>query len=98
MCLGIPMQVLETDGILARCTGRGEERMVNLLLVGEVPVGGWVLVHIANAVRELEEADVAPLNDALDAILLAARGGDTDHLFADIIAAREQQEARERDA
>ncbi|PWC43117.1 HypC/HybG/HupF family hydrogenase formation chaperone [Azospirillum sp. TSO22-1] len=89
MCLGIPMQVLETDGILARCAGRGEERMVNLLLVGEVPAGGWVLVHLSNAVRELEEDEVAPLNDALDAILLSARGENTDHLFADLIAARE---------
>ncbi|WP_448189982.1 HypC/HybG/HupF family hydrogenase formation chaperone [Azospirillum sp. sgz301742] len=89
MCIGIPMRVLETDGILARCAGRGEERMVNLLLVGEVPVGAWVLVHIASAVRELDEEDVAPLNDALDAILLAAQGGNTDHLFADILAARE---------
>lgn len=88
MCLGIPMQVLETDGILARCGGRGEERTVNLLLVGEVAVGGWVLVHLANAVRELEEDEVGPLNDALDAILLAARGENTDHLFADLIAAR----------
>jgi len=91
MCLGIPMQVLETNGILARCAGRGEERTVNLLLVGEVPVGGWVLVHIENAVRELEEAEVGPLNDALDAILLAARGENVDHLFADIAAAREHE-------
>ena len=89
MCLGIPMQVLESDGILARCAGRGEERTVNLLLVGEVPVGGWVMVHLDNAVRELEEEDLAPLNDALDAILLAAQGGNTYHLFADILAARE---------
>lgn len=89
MCLGIPMQVLETDGVIARCAGRGGERTVNLLLVGEVPVGGWVLVHIANAVRELEEDEVAPLNDALDAILLAARGENTDHLFADLLAARD---------
>ena len=88
MCLGIPMQVLETDGILARCAGRGEERMVNVMLLDPVPVGGWVLVHIANAVRELEEEEVGPLNDALDAILLAARGENTDHLFADLLTAR----------
>ena len=91
MCLGIPMQVLETDGILARCAGRGEERMINLLLVGEVPAGSWVLVHLTNAVRELEEDEVAPLNDALDAILLASRGGNVDHLFPDLIAAREPE-------
>lgn len=90
MCLGIPMQVIETDGLIARCAGRGEERMVNLLLLGEeVPVGGWVLVHIANAVQVLEEEELGPLNDALDALVMAMRGENVDHLFADIIAARE---------
>jgi hydrogenase expression/formation protein HypC len=81
MCLGIPMRVIETDGIAARCVRRGEERLVNLLLVGEVPVGGWVLVHMDNAVQTLEEEEVGPLEDALDAILLAARGQSVDHLL-----------------
>lgn len=90
MCLGIPMQVMETDGLIARCAGRGEERLVNLLLLGEdeAPVGGWVLVHINNAVRTLADDELGPLNDALDAILMAARGENVDHLFADITAAR----------
>ncbi|NYZ14171.1 HypC/HybG/HupF family hydrogenase formation chaperone [Azospirillum sp. RWY-5-1] len=81
MCLGIPMRVIETDGIAARCVRRGEERLVNLLLVGEVPVGGWVLVHMDNAVQALDEAEVGPIDDALDAILIAARGGNVDHLL-----------------
>ncbi|WP_298376433.1 HypC/HybG/HupF family hydrogenase formation chaperone [Azospirillum sp.] len=85
MCLGLPMQVLESDGLIARCAGRGEERRVNVMLIDEVPVGGWVLVHMERAVRPLDEAEVGTLNDALDAILLAARGGDTDHLFADLL-------------
>lgn len=81
MCLGIPMRVIETDGIAARCVRRGEERLVNLLLVGEVPVGGWVLVHMDSAVQTLEEEEVGPIDDALDAILLAARGESVDHLL-----------------
>ncbi|MBP2292524.1 HypC/HybG/HupF family hydrogenase formation chaperone [Azospirillum rugosum] len=85
MCLGIPMQVLETDGFTALCAGRGEERRVNVMLIEEVPPGGWLLVHLDNAVRALEEEEeVKPLNDALDAILLAARGENVDHLFADL--------------
>ena len=91
MCLGIPMQVLESDGLVARCAGRGGERRVTLLLVGEVPVGGWVLVHKDDAVRTLEEEELGPLNDALDALVLAMRGENTDHLFADILAAREAE-------
>jgi len=89
MCLGIPMQVLETDGFTALCVGRGEERRVNVMLIEEVPPGGWVLVHLDNAVRVLDEDEVEPLNNALDAILLAARGENVDHLFADLAAPRE---------
>lgn len=84
MCLGIPMQVLETDGFTALCTGRGEERRVNVMLIEEVPVGAWVLVHLDNAVRTVDEEELEPLNNALDAILLAARGENVDHLFADL--------------
>ena len=54
MCLGIPMQALEPDGLMARWAGCGEERRVN-----PMPPG---------------------------AILLATRGGDADHLFADLPA------------
>lgn len=86
MCLGIPMQVLETDGFTALCAGRGEERRVNVMLIEEVPPGGWLLVHLDSAVRALEVEEVKPLNDALDAILLAARGENVDHLFADLVA------------
>ncbi|CAO3379341.1 HypC/HybG/HupF family hydrogenase formation chaperone [Azospirillum argentinense] len=85
MCLGIPMRVLETDGFTARCAGRGEERRVNVMLIEEVPEGGWVLVHLDRAVRVLEAEEVEPLNRALDAILLAARGENVDHLFTDLI-------------
>ena len=84
MCLGIPMQVLETDGFTALCAGRGEQRRVSVMLIEEVPPGGWVLVHLDNAVRALEVEEVEPLNNALDAILLAARGENVDHLFADL--------------
>ena len=84
MCLGIPMQVLETDGFTALCAGRGEERRVNVMLIDEVPEGGWVLVHIDRAIRPLEVEEVEPLNRTLDAILLAARGENVDHLFPDL--------------
>lgn len=84
MCLGIPMQVQETDGFTARCTGRGEERRVNVMLLDPVAPGDWVLVHLDNAIRVLEADEVGPIHDALDAILLAHAGENTDHLFADL--------------
>ena len=45
MCIGIPMQVIETDGRHAWCEGRGERRRINTALVGTVVPGGWLLVE-----------------------------------------------------
>jgi hydrogenase expression/formation protein HypC len=36
MCIGIPMQVIESDGRFALCEGRGERRRVQTALVGEI--------------------------------------------------------------
>jgi hydrogenase expression/formation protein HypC len=85
MCLGIPMIIEATDGITATCLGRGEQRTVSLLVVGEQPVGTWVLVHIDTAVRALDPAEVPLLNDALDALEAVNRGDPFEHLFADLI-------------
>lgn len=88
MCLGIPMRILETDGFTARCAGRGEVRRVNVMLLDPVESGDWILVHLDNGVRLLEPDEVGTINDALDAILLAAAGQDVDHLFADLNSRR----------
>lgn len=54
MCLGIPMQVIEVEGFLARCVAEGVERDVNVMLLGEdVQPGSHVLVHLGHAVRAL---------------------------------------------
>ena len=55
MCLGIPMQIQEIDGVNARCTAKGIERDINLfLLQGEVVVpGDYVMVHVGYAIRKM---------------------------------------------
>ncbi|MEW8209427.1 MAG: HypC/HybG/HupF family hydrogenase formation chaperone, partial [Candidatus Thiodiazotropha taylori] len=44
MCIGIPMQVVSMEGTTALCQGMGESRRVDTLLVGDQPVGSWLLV------------------------------------------------------
>ena len=86
MCLGIPMQVTETAGMVARCVGRGEERRVNLLLVGDQPIGTWLLVSQDIAREVIDADDAARRNLALDALELAMRGEvPDDRFFADLI-------------
>jgi hydrogenase expression/formation protein HypC len=80
------MQVKTTTGAVAQCVGRGEERQVNLLLVGEQPVGTWILVSQDIAREVLDADDAARRNLALDALELAMRGEiPDDRFFADLI-------------
>jgi len=87
MCLGIPMTVEAALGAgMARCRARdGEERLVSLLLLGDLPLGTPVLVHVDTAVRVLDPAEVKPIEDALEALAASLEGRPFEHLFADLI-------------
>ncbi len=78
------MRVIESDGFTALCEGRGEQRRVNLMLLDEAPPGGWVLIHLGNAVRVLEEEEASQINEALDALTAALNGERVDLYFADL--------------
>ncbi len=85
MCLGIPMQVLECHGNVALCQGRGGVRQLDLSLVGEQPVGAWLLAFIDAAREVLDVEAAARINAALDG-LEAVLAGETDisRHFADL--------------
>ncbi|WP_088282592.1 HypC/HybG/HupF family hydrogenase formation chaperone [Ideonella sp. A 288] len=55
MCLGIPMCVLEIDGLNARCEAKGIERTVSLFLLQHETIerGDMLMVHIGNALQKL---------------------------------------------
>lgn len=63
MCLGVPMQIIEINGLTARCQAKGVTREANLLFFQEEPlqVGDFVVVHLGAVVQKLsaEEARVA---------------------------------------
>lgn len=86
MCVGIPMQVVAAAGpVHAWCEGRGERRLVDLLLVGDQPAGAWLLVFLESAREVLDPERARQVNDALDALDAALRGDPLDHLFADLV-------------
>jgi len=86
MCVGIPMQVLSSDGLTALCVGRDGERRLDLSLVGELSEGTWVLAFI-DAAREVIDAEsAAQINAALDGLEAAMNGeADISRYFADLI-------------
>lgn len=86
MCLGIPMQVVEAREGMAVCEGLGERREINMQLVGDQPVGTWVLTFLDAAREILSEEDAASISDAVMAVNLVMQGQtDVDHLFADLV-------------
>ncbi|OAI19672.1 MULTISPECIES: HypC/HybG/HupF family hydrogenase formation chaperone [Methylomonas] len=86
MCIGIPMQIVESRGETAICAYRGQHSQIDMMLVGEQAAGTWLLVFLDTAREVLSAERAAQINDALEAMRLAMAGQtDFDHLFADLV-------------
>ncbi len=77
MCIGVPVQVVESNDFMALCRGRNGEETVNMMLIGPQPVGTWVLNFLGSAREVLSEEDAAKIDKALDG-LAAVMEGETD--------------------
>lgn len=93
MCMGLPMQILESGMGSAICDYNGQRRQIDTMLIGPQDVGTWVLVFI-DAAREVIDAKTAgQIKDALSALDRVMNGNtDIDHLFADIPLAKDRAE------
>lgn len=86
MCIGTPMRVVDDGHPFALCAGRGEEREVDMLIVGPQPAGTWVLEFHGVAQRVLDEAEARDIDAALHALEALMRGeSDIDSYFADLV-------------
>lgn len=96
MCIGIPMQIKEVGFGHAVCEGMGMRREVDTLLIGEQPVGSWVLVFLNSAREVLSPEDAAKISSAIRAVDMVMENGDSvssgtldnasiEALFADLI-------------
>ena len=81
------MQVVEAEPgrPWAWCDDGGERHRVDMLLVGDRPVGSWVLVFLGAAREPMEETQALRVRDALTALHAAAAGQAFDHLFPDLV-------------
>lgn len=86
MCIGVPMQIVALEGDYAWCEGMGERKCVDTWLVGQQPIGAWVLVFLDSAREVLSEEDAQLITQAVQAVNLAMQGeANIDHLFTDLI-------------
>ena len=86
MCIGLPMQVVQTEEHAAWCEGGGERERLDMMLVGPQVVGTWVLAFHGAARQVLSEVEAAQTlagRQALAAILGGA--GQVDDFFADLV-------------
>jgi hydrogenase expression/formation protein HypC len=77
MCLGIPMQIVDIDGYIARCEARGTTREAGLFLLQDEPlaVGDYVIVHLGHATQKISEQQARSTWELLDEILALEEGG-----------------------
>jgi len=86
MCIGIPMQIIEMDGVTAMCEGMGQRRRIDMSLVGEQPPKTWILTFLDSAREIISETQASQIIDALTALDLAMQGRPEgiDALFKDL--------------
>ena len=89
MCLGIPMQVVEIEGVFVWCEGHGRRERLNALLLEELAVGDWVYAVLGQAREKLTIDSVNEINLALDGLAAAMQGEtDLDKYFPDLLSSK----------
>ncbi len=84
MCIGVPVQIIESGEFMALCRGRNGDEQVNMMLIGSQPEGSWVLSFLGSAREILSEQDAQNINKALDglsAIMSGEKDIDVDSYF-----------------
>lgn len=66
MCLAVPMRVLEISGEMGRVEAGGISREICLVLLQEVEIGDFVLVHAGFAIERLDQSEARATLKLLD--------------------------------
>ncbi len=70
MCLGVPMQVKTIAHDMAVCEIDGVRREASLMMVDDIQVGDYVLIHAGFAIEKIDEEEarltLQALRGALD--------------------------------
>ena len=71
MCLGIPMQIREIEGFVARCEAKGVERDVSLFMMQDeaLTAGDYVVVHVGYAIQKITPQEARSAWELYDQML-----------------------------
>ena len=57
MCLAVPMQVKEIKGEMGKVEVGGVSRDVGLMLLEDIQIGDWVIVHAGIAISKINDQE-----------------------------------------
>ena len=57
MCLAIPSKIVEINGEMAKIDVAGVQREASLVMVEDVRLGDYVIVHAGFAIHKIDEAE-----------------------------------------
>ena len=98
MCIGMPMRVVEPGDSHAWCEGGGERERLDMMLVGEQPVGTWVLAFHGAARQVMSAEQAAQALAGRQALAAVLRGvGNIDEFFGDLVGREPQLPAHLRE-
>lgn len=86
MCVGLPLQIAEIDGIAARATNGDHVELIDLSLTPEARVGDWLLTFLGAARDVISADEAAKITAALEGLRSVMAGGDVGDAFADLDA------------
>ncbi len=70
MCLAVPMQVKTIENEMAVCEIDGVKREASLMMIDDVQIGDYVLIHAGFAIEKIDEDEaqltLQALREALD--------------------------------
>ena len=69
MCLGVVGRIDEIDGDMAMAEILGVRRQISIVLVPEVRVGSYVMIHAGFAINEMDERDARETEDMIREVL-----------------------------
>lgn len=76
MCIATPVQIIESHAVMSVGRGRNGDEGVNMLLVGQQPVGAWVLAFLGWAREVITEQQAKEIDLALDGLQQIMDGAD----------------------
>ena len=57
MCLAVPSRIVEIENSVGTIEFEGVKKRVSLLLLDDVKIGDWVIVHAGFAIQKIDEKE-----------------------------------------